>query len=136
MIINRFLRNKFTYLLPNFKLQSQFKFNFVSLTKLPENLPSYAIRLHNLKDNEGSREKKVRLGRGPGSSKGKTSGRGMKGMKARTGGGIRPTQEGGQTNIMRRLPKVGRVNKAFRKPFAYINISKVIYYIIIVNAIS
>ena len=63
-----------------------------------------------------SRPKHVRKGRGIGSTLGKTSGRGQKGQKARSGGGVRPGFEGGQMPIYRRLPKRGFKNH-FRKEF-------------------
>lgn len=63
--------------------------------------------LSNLTPAEGSRHKKKRIGRGPGSGWGKTSGKGHKGQKARSGGGIKPGFEGGQMPLQRRLPKRG-----------------------------
>ena len=89
----------------------------------------YSITLNTITDNKGARTEKKRLGRGPGSGLGKTSGRGMKGMKARTGGKVNSNMEGGQTNIMRRLPKIGFNNKGIIEPFAYINLGNLIYYI-------
>ena len=64
------------------------------------------MKLNELKDNEGARHRKIRVGRGIGSGKGKTSGRGGKGQTARTGVRINGF-EGGQTPIHRRLPKRG-----------------------------
>jgi large subunit ribosomal protein L15 len=64
------------------------------------------IFLHNLRPAEGSRFKKKRVGRGEGSGLGKTSGRGHKGAKARSGGGVSPTYEGGQMPLHMRLPKL------------------------------
>lgn len=64
--------------------------------------------LHTLKPPAGARKKKKRVGRGPGSGVGKTSGRGMKGQKARNN--VRPQFEGGQMQIQRRVPKRGFVN--------------------------
>ncbi|MFW5968170.1 MAG: 50S ribosomal protein L15 [Persicimonas sp.] len=63
--------------------------------------------LSELKPPEGARTKKKRLGRGPGSTVGKTSGRGQKGQKARSGGNVHPRFEGGQMPLFRRLPKFG-----------------------------
>ncbi len=74
------------------------------------------MQLNDLRPNEGSRPKRVRKGRGIGSTLGKTSGRGQKGQKARSGGGVRPGFEGGQMPIFRRLPKRGFKNH-FRKEF-------------------
>lgn len=69
------------------------------------------MNLTDLKPAEGSRQSAFRVGRGHGSGNGKTSGRGHKGQKARSGGGVRPGFEGGQTPISRRLPKRGFNNK-------------------------
>jgi len=63
--------------------------------------------LHQLSSPKGSRVRKVRKGRGPGSGLGKTSGRGHKGQRSRSGRGIILGSEGGQMPIIRRLPKVG-----------------------------
>ena len=60
---------------------------------------------------EGARQTRKRVGRGPGSGLGKTSGKGHKGQNARSGGGVRPGFEGGQTPLVRRLPKRGFNNK-------------------------
>lgn len=71
----------------------------------------------------GSRKKVKRLGRGPGSGLGKTSGRGQKGQKSRSGAGIARGFEGGQMPIQRRLPKRGFKNP-FRKTFVVINVTE------------
>lgn len=63
--------------------------------------------LSNLRRPEGAHRAKKRLGRGPGSGTGKTSGKGHKGQKARSGGGIPAWFEGGQMPLLRRLPKRG-----------------------------
>lgn len=70
-------------------------------------------------------EKKARkkVGRGPGSGLGKTSGRGEKGQKARSGVSIKPWFEGGQSTFYSRVPKRGFNNKAFATKFAIINLS-------------
>ena len=68
------------------------------------------LTLNNLSDNPGARRYRRRIGRGIGSSKGKTSGRGHKGQKARAGSGVHPTFEGGQTKLYKRLPKRGFTN--------------------------
>lgn len=68
------------------------------------------MRIHELKPAEGSRHARKRLGRGIGSGLGKTSGKGHKGQKARSGGGKGPMFEGGQTPLQRRLPKRGFTN--------------------------
>ena len=79
------------------------------------------MKLHELKPTDGARKDKVRVGRGTGSGSGKTSGRGHKGQKARSGGGVRPGFEGGQMPIYRRLPKRGFKN-IWRKEFAEVNV--------------
>ncbi len=63
--------------------------------------------LNNLRPAEGSKESNFRRGRGHGSGNGKTAGKGHKGQKARSGGGVRPGFEGGQMPLYRRLPKRG-----------------------------
>ncbi|HWA79034.1 MAG TPA: 50S ribosomal protein L15 [Acetobacteraceae bacterium] len=78
------------------------------------------MKLNELTDNPGARRRSKRLGRGIGSGKGKTSGRGVKGQKARTGVALNGF-EGGQLPIYRRLPKRGFKNP-FRKVYAPINL--------------
>jgi large subunit ribosomal protein L15 len=78
------------------------------------------MKLNELRDNPGARPKSKRLGRGIGSGKGKTSGKGMKGQKARAGVALNGF-EGGQMPIYRRLPKRGFVN-IFRKSYAALNL--------------
>lgn len=72
------------------------------------------MNLTDLKPAEGSRQSAFRVGRGHGSGNGKTSGRGHKGQKARSGGGVRPGFEGGQMPLYRRLPKRGIKKKTHR----------------------
>jgi large subunit ribosomal protein L15 len=79
------------------------------------------MKIHELAPAEGSRKKRKRVGRGPGSGHGKTSCRGHKGQKARSGGGTRPGFEGGQMPLHRRLPKRGFTN-IFKKQYNIINI--------------
>ena len=80
------------------------------------------MKLNNLvKSPETKRTKRV--GRGPGSGMGKTSTRGEKGQKSRSGSGIKPWFEGGQTPFFRRVPKKGFNNKNFRKVYAVVNLS-------------
>ncbi|CAM3288707.1 MULTISPECIES: 50S ribosomal protein L15 [Paenibacillus] len=78
------------------------------------------MKLHELSPSPGSRKERKRLGRGPSSGTGKTSGRGHKGQNARSGGGVRPGFEGGQNPLYRRLPKRGFVNPT-RKEYAVVN---------------
>ena len=68
------------------------------------------MRLHELAPKYGATHRKKRVGRGPGSGHGKTSCRGHKGQKARSGGGVPPWFEGGQTPLYRRIPKRGFKN--------------------------
>ncbi|MEL6364850.1 MAG: 50S ribosomal protein L15 [Pseudomonadota bacterium] len=83
-----------------------------------------AVRLHDLADNPGARKKRVRVGRGIGSGKGKTGGRGVKGQKSRSGvSGIRAF-EGGQMPLYMRLPKRG-FNKPNRAKYAEVNIGRI-----------
>ena len=81
------------------------------------------MKLHELEKNIGATHAKKRVGRGSGSGLGKTSGRGQKGQKARSGGSINPVFEGGQLPLYRRLPKRGFSNYAFKKEYAVINLS-------------
>jgi large subunit ribosomal protein L15 len=80
------------------------------------------MKLHELKPAEGSTHKPKRVGRGVGSGWGKSAGRGIKGLKARSGGGVRPGFEGGQMPLHRRLPKRGFTN-IFKKEIAIVNLS-------------
>ncbi|AUJ24379.1 50S ribosomal protein L15 [Virgibacillus dokdonensis] len=79
------------------------------------------MKLHELKAAEGTRKNRNRVGRGMSSGNGKTSGRGHKGQKARSGGGTRPGFEGGQLPLFQRLPKRGFTN-IHRKEFAIVNV--------------
>ena len=81
------------------------------------------MKLHELKPAQGATSAAKRLGRGIGSGLGKTSGKGHKGAKARSGGGKRPGFEGGQMPITMRLPKRGFTNN-FRKEYVAINVSR------------
>ncbi|SDK57733.1 50S ribosomal protein L15 [Sediminibacillus albus] len=78
------------------------------------------MKLHELKPAE-ARKKRNRVGRGMSSGNGKTAGRGHKGQKARSGGGVRPGFEGGQMPLFQRLPKRGFTN-IHRKEFAIVNL--------------
>lgn len=81
------------------------------------------MKLHELSPVDGSKKSVKRIGRGHGSGWGKTSGKGQKGQKARSGGSIRPGFEGGQMPLQRRIPKRG-FNNIFRKNIVAINISR------------
>lgn len=80
--------------------------------------------LNNLKPAKGATRSRKRVGRGPGSGLGKTSGRGEKGQKSRSGFSMRPGFEGGQMPLYRRLPKRGFSNALFRKEYAEVNLEK------------
>ena len=80
------------------------------------------MKLHELQPAIGSTTAPKRLGRGVGSQLGKTSGKGHKGAKARSGGGKRPGFEGGQMPLTRRIPKRGFTN-IFSKEYATVNVS-------------
>ena len=78
--------------------------------------------LHNLKPAKGSIRDRKRVGRGPGSGLGKTSGRGEKGQKSRSGFSHKDGFEGGQMPLHRRVPKRGFTNARFRREFACVNL--------------
>ncbi|RJP83496.1 MAG: 50S ribosomal protein L15 [Desulfobacteraceae bacterium] len=79
------------------------------------------MKLNELSPSIGSSKSRKRVGRGVASGSGKTAGRGNKGHKARSGGGVKPGFEGGQMPIHRRLPKRG-FNNIFRKEYAIVNL--------------
>ena len=78
------------------------------------------MKLNEIRDNEGARKGRMRIGRGEGSGKGKTGGRGVKGQTSRTGHGINGF-EGGQMPLHMRMPKRG-FNNPFRKDYAEVNL--------------
>ena len=80
------------------------------------------MSLHELRPAPGAKRKGKRLGQGIGSGTGKTAGKGHKGQKARSGGGVRPGFEGGQMPMMRRIPKKGFNNARFAKEFQIVNV--------------
>lgn len=80
------------------------------------------MRLNELRDNPGAAKKQKRVARGPGSGKGKTAGRGIKGYKSRSGATVKGF-EGGQMPLHRRLPKRG-FNNPFRKNFVVVNLGQ------------
>ncbi len=81
------------------------------------------MKLHELRPTEGSTTPAWRKGRGAGSGNGKTAGKGHKGQNARSGGGVRPGFEGGQSPLYRRLPKRGFKNR-FAAEYAIVNVAK------------
>ncbi len=81
------------------------------------------MKLHTITPNEGATKSRKRVGRGPGSGLGKTSGRGENGQKSRSGYSHKPGFEGGQLPLYRRLPKRGFSNARFKVEYAVINLS-------------
>ena len=81
------------------------------------------MKLNDIRDNEGARHRKMRVGRGIGSGKGKTAGRGQKGQKARSGVAVKGF-EGGQMPLHMRLPKRG-FNNPFGKDYAEVNLGMI-----------
>ena len=82
------------------------------------------MNLNDLRPAEGSTQKRKRVGRGTGSGKGRTSGRGQKGQNARTGGGVRPNFEGGQLPLTKRLPKLRGFNNKFKVEYVPVNLDE------------
>jgi large subunit ribosomal protein L15 len=82
------------------------------------------MRLNELSDNPGATKKRVRVGRGPGSGKGKTAGRGIKGQKSRSGVAIKGF-EGGQMPLYQRLPKRGFNSRNNKKTFDQVNLGSI-----------
>lgn len=80
------------------------------------------MKLHTISPADGAVTKAKRIGRGIGSGLGKTSGKGAKGQNARSGGGVRPGFEGGQMPLIRRIPKRGFKNAAFKKVYSTVNV--------------
>lgn len=83
-----------------------------------------AKELSNLKPVPGSTRPRMRVGRGEGSGKGRTAGRGQKGQLSRSGSGVRPGFEGGQMPLQRRIPKRG-FNNVFAKDFSVVNVGEI-----------
>ncbi len=79
------------------------------------------IELQNMKAPKGSKKDRKRVGRGPGSGRGTYSGRGIKGQNSRSGGGVRPGFEGGQTPLIKRIPKKG-FNRKSHLSYSIINV--------------
>jgi large subunit ribosomal protein L15 len=88
----------------------------------------FIVKIETLAPNKGATKSKKRLGRGPGSGLGKTSGRGGKGQTARSGSSVRPGFEGGQTPLYRRIPKRGFHN-ACALPSLALNLRDLVSYI-------
>ncbi len=82
------------------------------------------MRLNELSPAPGSRRKRKRVGRGDGSGHGTYSGRGCKGQKSRSGGGVRPGFEGGQLPLIKRLPRKRGFTNIFRIEYSVVNLDK------------
>jgi len=82
------------------------------------------MKLHHLRPAEGSRKKKIRVGRGEAGRRGKTAGRGTKGQKAR--GTVRPGFEGGQMPLQRRLPKLKGFKNRNKVVYAVVNVDRLV----------
>ena len=83
------------------------------------------MRIEDLRPAPGATRKRKRIGRGPGSGHGKTSGKGNKGLNARSGGGVRPGFEGGQMPLYRRLPKRGFLPFGGKTEYSIVNLKDV-----------
>jgi large subunit ribosomal protein L15 len=79
------------------------------------------MKVNEIRPDKGARKKRKRIGRGEGSGRGGTAGRGTKGQNARSGGGVCPGFEGGQMPLHRRIPKRGFIN-VFKKRYEVLNI--------------
>ncbi len=86
------------------------------------------MKLHELKPADGEKKKRKRVGRGRGSGYGKTAGRGMKGQNSRSGGGVRPGFEGGQTPLWQRLgkPRGADFSDPWRVEFTPVNVKRIV----------
>ncbi len=82
------------------------------------------MKLHELGPALGSRKRRIRVGRGDASRRGKTAGRGTKGQNARSGGGVRPYFEGGQLPLVRRLPHQRGFTNIFRVEYSVVNVGR------------
>lgn len=80
------------------------------------------MKLHHLRPAEGSKKRKIRVGRGESGRRGKTAGRGTKGLKARSK--VRPGFEGGQTPLIRQMPKLKGFRNPNREEFTVVNVAK------------
>lgn len=82
------------------------------------------MKLHDLAPAEGAKKSRKRVGRGNGSGHGTYSGKGLKGQKARSGGGVNPRFEGGQSPLVLRLPYKRGFHNPFKKQFYVVNVAK------------
>lgn len=88
------------------------------------------MKLHDLRPSKGAKKKRKRVGRGIAAGQGKTAGRGMKGQKARSGGGVRPYFEGGQLPLVRKMPFARGVgfNNPWKMEYAPVNVKRLVAY--------
>jgi len=82
------------------------------------------VQQHHLRPPKGAKHKRTRLGRGDGSGHGSYSGRGVKGQKSRTGGGVRVSFQGGQLSLVKSLPKIRGFTNIFRREFMPVNLDR------------
>ncbi len=82
------------------------------------------MQQHELKPPKGARKSRKRVGRGDGSGYGSYSGKGMKGQKARSGGGVRPSFEGGQLPLSKKLPMIRGFTNIFRIKYSVVNVDR------------
>ncbi|MFQ5886012.1 MAG: 50S ribosomal protein L15 [Anaerolineae bacterium] len=82
------------------------------------------MKLHELRPPKGAKRKRKRVARGHAAGQGKTAGRGTKGQKARSGGGVRPYFEGGQLPLVQRLPQKRGFHNPFKKEYAIVNVER------------
>jgi large subunit ribosomal protein L15 len=83
---------------------------------------------HTLRSPRGAKKNRKRVGRGDSSGNGSYSGKGMKGQKSRSGGGVRPGFEGGQLPLIKRLPSLRGFNNIFKTHFTVINLGEIVEY--------
>ena len=83
-----------------------------------------AMQQHELRPPKGAKKNRRRVGRGDSSGFGSYSGRGMKGQNSRTGGGVRPSVEGGQLPLSKKLPKIRGFTSIFRKRYSVVNVDR------------
>ena len=82
------------------------------------------MQQHLLRPPKGARRNRKRVGRGDGSGHGSFSGKGMKGQKARSGGGVRPSFQGGQLPLVKSLPKMRGFTNIFRQEYSVVNLDR------------
>ena len=82
------------------------------------------MKLHELRPPKGAKKKRKRVARGHAAGQGKSAGRGTKGQKARSGGGVRPYFEGGQLPLVRRLPQKRGFHNPFKKEYVIVNVER------------